>query len=131
MAIELHEEGGGRILDVHASGELTTDDYARLRPELERLIQEHGRISILIELHDFHGWNPEALREGAKPTLRHFDDVDRLAVVGEKRWQEGAAEFWRPFTTAEISYFDHEHEGAARQWVSSVQMAQGRRPRSR
>ena len=44
-------------------------------------------------------------------------EIERLAIVGESKWQEGMASFCKPFTKAKIQYFDHAHIDAARQWV--------------
>ena len=57
MALELKEENDGRVLVVLATGKLTKEDYAHFLPEVNRLIERHGKISILFEMHDFHGWN--------------------------------------------------------------------------
>ncbi|MEO8427890.1 MAG: STAS/SEC14 domain-containing protein, partial [Verrucomicrobiota bacterium] len=37
-----------------------------------------------------------------------------LAVVGEKKWQEGMATFCKPFTKATVKYFDHADAADAR-----------------
>ena len=55
MSIELREDADGRILNVKASGKLTKTDYALWIPESERLIQQHGKIRIVFEIHEFHG----------------------------------------------------------------------------
>ena len=47
MALTLNEDNDGRILLVQASGKLTTEDYERFVPEVDRLIERHGRLSIL------------------------------------------------------------------------------------
>ena len=49
--------------------------------------------------------------------MRHFADIERLAMVGEKKWQKGMATFCKPFTTATIRYFDHADAVEARKWL--------------
>ena len=49
---------------------------------------------------------------------RHFRDIERLAMVGETKWQHGMAIFGKPFTTAMVRYFEHDEVEAARAWVS-------------
>jgi len=48
-------------------------------------------------------------REGKdiKFDIKHFADIERLAMVGDKKWQHGMATFCKPFTKATIRYFDH------------------------
>ena len=38
---------------------------------------------------DFHGWDAGALWEDIKFDLKHFSDIERVAMVGEKKWQKG------------------------------------------
>jgi ubiquinone/menaquinone biosynthesis C-methylase UbiE len=117
MAIQLAEKSGGRILEVRISGKLTQKDYRRFVPEFERLTQQHGKIRILFEMEDFHGWKASGLWEDVKFDLKHFADIERLAMVGDRRWQRWMSEFCRPFTTAEIRYFSRSAAGGARAWL--------------
>jgi hypothetical protein len=119
MAVEFHEEANGRILNVKASGKLDKGDYERFVPEAERLIRKCGKIRIVFEMHDFHGWERGALWEDIKFDLRHFKDIERLAMVGEKAWEHGMAVFCKPFTTAKIRYFDRSQAAEARAWVEA------------
>ena len=118
MAIEIQERAPG-IAEVHATGKLSEEDYLHFVPELERLIKEYGKISILFLMDDFHGWNAGALWEDLKFDLKHFADIERLAMVREKSWQKGMSNFCRPFTTAKIRYFDHKAADAAVAWIES------------
>jgi hypothetical protein len=93
MALELRETDEGRLLVVEASGKLTREDYERFVPTLDRLIQHSAHVCILFHLHDFHGWNAAAMWEDTKFAFKHFNDIARLAVVGEKTWQKGLTIF--------------------------------------
>jgi hypothetical protein len=116
MATHLSEENGGKILEVRVSGKLSHDDYQHFVPEFERLMQQHGKIRVLFEMTDFHGWEAGALWDDIKFDLKHFSDIERLAMVGEKRWEKGMSLFCRPFTTATIRFFDDIEQ--ARAWLS-------------
>ncbi len=118
MAIELKEQEGGKILVVRATGKLSKEDYREFVPELERLIEQFGKIRILFEMLDFHGWDAGALWEDIKFDARHFADIERLALVGDKRWEKGMSSFCRPFTTAKIKYFDLTETAKAHEWIS-------------
>ena len=117
MAIQLREEAGGKVLVVSASGKLTKEDYDHFMPEVERLIKQHGRIRMLFDMHDFHGWKAGALWEDTKFAFKHYSDLERLAVVGEKAWEQGMAAFCRPFTKAELRYFDRSEADKADEWI--------------
>jgi hypothetical protein len=117
MPIRFNEEGGGKILVIHVSGTLAKPDYAQLVPEMERLVQQHGKVRVLIEMTDFHGWDVSAAWEDFKFGVEHFSDIERMAMVGENKWQHGMATFCKPFTTAKVRYFDHSDAALARQWL--------------
>lgn len=117
MSVELHEEFEGKILNVKISGKLTKEDYAHFVPETERLIKQHGKVRMLVHMHDFHGWTMGALWEDIKFDFRHFSDIERLALVGHSKWEEKMALFCKPFTTAKIRYFDESDMEAAQNWI--------------
>lgn len=120
MAIELKEERGGKLLEVHVSGKLTTEDYERFIPAVELLIKQHGPIDILFEMSDFHGWEPGAIWEDTKFAFKHISDIRRLAVVGGKKWQQWMTVVCKPFTKATIRYFDHAEIVQARGWMEEA-----------
>ncbi len=53
MSATLQEEAAGKLLVIRLSGKLTTEDYQHFVPEVDRLIREHGKIRMLVHMHDF------------------------------------------------------------------------------
>jgi hypothetical protein len=117
--LTLNEEAGGKILSVKISGKLSKEDYQRFVPDVERLIKDHGKIRILVQMHDFHGWELGALWDDIKFDMKHFRDIERLALVGESKWEKGMAAFCKPFTTAKIQYFDETKLAEAKTWIAA------------
>ncbi len=118
--VVLEEIDNGKVLEVHLTGKLAREDYAQFVPVVERLVKAHGKIRMLVEMHDFHGWTAGALWEDVKFDAKHFKDIERLAIVGERKWQHGMSIFCKPFAAAKIRYFDREGADQARAWLSSV-----------
>lgn len=112
--LETHE---GKVLEVHVTGKLAKQDYQQFVPVVERMVQQNGKIRMLVQMHDFHGWTAGAIWEDIKFDVKHFNDIERLAIVGEKRWQEGMSVFCKPFTAARIHYFDQDALIEARTWL--------------
>lgn len=117
MAVDLHEEEGGKILTIKLTGKLTKEDYLQFLPEVERLIEANGKLRLLVQMHDFHGWTAGALWQDIKFDMKHFRDIERLALVGDKAWEHGMAAFCKPFTSATVRYFDEGQLGEARTWI--------------
>ena len=120
MSLTLEETVGSNVLEVHASGKLVKQDYLLLGPEAERLINEFGNIRVLFDMSDFHGWEAKAIWEDLKFDIKHFTDIERIAMVGEKKWQKAMSNFCRPFTTAKIRYFEHSELDEARAWLAGA-----------
>jgi hypothetical protein len=129
MPVELKELNDSQILEAQATGKISADDYVRLLPIFKQLKQQHGKLRVLFKLHDFHGWTAGGLWEDVKFEVKHFSDIERLAIIGETRWQEGMAGFCKPFTTALIRFFPPDQEESAREWLAFPPPDPGKLPR--
>jgi hypothetical protein len=118
MAVQVRNIGTNNLVEIQVSGKLVKADYETFVPQLEKLIRDHGKLRILFEMKDFHGWTMSALWEDFKFDLKHFRDVERVAMLGDKKWEQGMAIFCKPFTTAKIKYFDHTHHDEALTWLA-------------
>ena len=116
-ALTLKETNG--LFEAGLTGKLTEEDYQKFVPVVKRLVKEHGRIRMLVEMHDFHGWTAGAIWQDIKFDARHFSDIERIAMVGETKWQHGMAVFCKPFTAAKIRYFARTEIEQARAWLVS------------
>lgn len=117
QAVQLQEEAAGKIVRIVINGKLTKEDYDLFVPEIERLIKMHGKVRMLVELVDFRGWSAAAAWEDAKWGLKHLNNIDRLAIVGERKWEKGMMAFCIPFTRAAIRYFDVTARDEAMCWI--------------
>ncbi|MCR9295602.1 MAG: STAS/SEC14 domain-containing protein [bacterium] len=109
----------GSYLHVKVTGKLTKESYEVFTPAIDGQIKQYGKIRILFEMHDFHGWTAGALWEDIKFDFSHWGDIEKLAIVGESKWEQGMATFCKPFTSAKIQYFDHQKLDEARAWIES------------
>jgi len=117
MAVQLEEKAGGTIVEVDVSGKLRKEDYEQFVPMLEKLIEQFGKIRILFVMQDFHGWKAGALWEDVKFDWKHYSDIERLAVVGDKAWEKAMTVFCRPFTKARIRFFTPDQIDDGRKWL--------------
>ena len=120
MESRVQVEAARDWVEVHASGKLTREMYAEFVPLIEHQIREHGKLRMLLVLSDFHGWTAGALWDDMKFDLKHFRDIQRLAIVGESKWQHGMSVFCKPFTTAKVKYFESSDLEVARAWLNEV-----------
>lgn len=110
-------ESRGNVLEMEARGKLTSSDLHGMEDTFQTLVHKHGKIRVLFIMRDFHGWEPAAFRDEVKCDVKHLSEIERLAMVGDKQWEKFLAVFSRPFTSAEIRYFDESALPAARAWL--------------
>ncbi len=117
MAIAVESRQDGRVLVVRIAGKVQAADYTHFVPAIEEAVRKHGKVDILVEMLDFHGWTAGAFWQDAKFDAKHFNDINRLAIVGDQKWEQWMATFCRPFTTATIKYFPVEELPEAKAWL--------------
>ena len=118
MSIAMQELGDDAV-EVTLSGKLHASDYDEFVPRIEAMIERVDKIRVLMIMEDFHGWDLGAVWQDTKFDMRHHADFAKLAMVGDKKWEELMAKVCRPFTGASIKYFDKSEEAAARDWITA------------
>jgi SpoIIAA-like len=106
-----------KILAFRLSGKLHDEDYKHFVPEVERAVEAQGKIRMLAQFHDFHGWDAHALWDDIKFATKHCFDIERIAMVGDKTWEKWMAVVCKPFTMAKVKYFDAAEVDAAWEWL--------------
>ncbi|HXE63593.1 MAG TPA: STAS/SEC14 domain-containing protein [Bryobacteraceae bacterium] len=117
MPILLRRDESGQFLIIHATGKLVEADYRDLEPQFDRLAPHPGKLRVLFDMTGLHGWDAAAAWQDIKFDIRHFRDIHRLAILGEKPWQHGLATLFSPFTRATTKYFDHTKRAEAAAWL--------------
>ncbi|MCE9604858.1 MAG: STAS/SEC14 domain-containing protein [Planctomycetia bacterium] len=105
---------------VKLSGKLHDEDYKTFVPAVDSAIAAGGKINILAQFHDFHGWNAHALWDDIKFSTTHCTGIKKIALVGEKAWEKYMALVCKPFTMAKIRYFDVAELEAAKTWLAEA-----------
>ena len=79
-------------------------------------------------MENFRGWKAAALWDDIKMDWKYLNAIERLAIVGSKRWQKWMSRVCQPFSSAEIRYFDRGAAGDARIWIESDSERTARAP---
>ena len=106
----------GQVLGFKLSGKLHDEDYKHFVPAVDAAAA-NGKVRMLAQFHDFHGWDVKALWDDIKFSTTHCTKIDRIALVGEKKWEEWMAKVCKPFTMAKIQYFDAAKIDDAWKWL--------------
>jgi len=110
-------ESSGKIIGFTLSEKLHDDDYKQFVPEVEAVIEKEGKARLMVIFKDFHGWDAHALWDDIKFAAKHYSDVERIALVGDKKWEKWMAKVCMPFTKAKIKDFDIAEIQSAWAWI--------------
>ena len=64
------------------------------------------------------GWELAAAWDDFAFGVKHWNDFTKLALVGNKRWEELSAKIGDKLTSAEMRYFPEEEKDAAMAWIA-------------
>jgi hypothetical protein len=115
--IEQLPTGTDNVLGFKMSGKLHDADYKTFTPAVDAAIAKEGKVRLLAQFHDFQGWDAKALWDDIKFSTTHCAKIDRIALVGEKKWEAWMAKVCKPFTMAKIQYFDASQIDEAWKWL--------------
>jgi len=107
----------GNIIYTKSTGTLTKNDYDKLLPVLNTLLEKHVKIRWYFEMENFTGWEPAALWEDLQFDIKHANDFEKIAMVGEREWQSMITQIMKPFSSAEIKYYDRQNQREAIRWI--------------
>jgi universal stress protein A len=106
------------VIGIRLSGKLSEEDYDCIEQRLHERLQQHGKLRLLIDMDDFEGWESlGALWEDLKLDVRHNNDIERLAMLGEKGWQRWMTLLSQPFVKGTMRYFDRKDLATAWVWL--------------
>jgi hypothetical protein len=108
------------VLGFKMSGKLHDEDFKKFVPLVDEAIAKQGKVRMLAVFHDFHGWDAKALWDDIKFSTTHCTKIERIALVGEKKWEKWMAKVCVPFTLAKIKYFDAAEIEAAKKWLAET-----------
>ena len=106
------------VLWVKVSGKLSREEYAELVPSWEQMIARHGKLRLLFQMEPgFAGWEPMAAWDDLKFSVSHRKEIERVAVVGAKKWHEFVAKLGTLLTHSEVRYFQEAELDEAQRWL--------------
>ena len=115
--IEVLNRSAGSVIGFRMSEKLHDEDYKTFVPQIDKVLESHEKIRLLACFEDFHGWDMHALWDDMKFATTHCTKVDRIALVGDQKWEEWMAKVCKPFTMAKVEYFDASNLDAAWDWL--------------
>ena len=117
--VRIEREKTGNIIRTFVSDKLTKEDYEKMLPALQQTENEWDSVRWYFEMRDFSGWEPAAAFQDLKFDIEHANEMAKVAMVGTKKWEEWLTKTMKPFTSADVRYFDLQEREEALQWIAS------------
>src|SRR5260221_3625114 len=73
-------ESSGRLVALRVAGKLTKEDMVSVAPPVEEKIRENGKVDLLCDMTDLHGWSLGGVLAGVKFYPKNAENFPRLAV---------------------------------------------------
>lgn len=119
LSVGIERCGAGFYLSLRVSGRLTHHDYEVIVPMLESAIEgiRHPEIKALVDASELEGWELRAAWDDLKLGLKHGREFRKIALVGNRKWQEFASKVGSWFIGGEVRSFDNVEQ--ALQWLDA------------
>lgn len=105
------------FLSLKAIGKLTHEDYETITPMIDSALAavEHPKVRALVDGTELEGWELRAMWDDLKLGLKHGNEFERIALYGNRGWQEWGSKIAGWFIAGEIEYF--EDRDKALEWL--------------
>ncbi len=114
-------ESKGAILGFEITGKVSLDEEKKWIERVEEAVREHGRVSTLVVLSDEAGWGIRAGIEDLRWITTHVKDLDRIALVSDRKIWKWLSALDRPFAKIagiKEKHFQPEKIDEAWKWIS-------------
>jgi hypothetical protein len=117
ISVGVERVGGFCYLLITATGQLTHGDYEQITPVIESALAgvTTPRVRLLFDALNLEGWELRAAWDDFKLGLKHGNDFEKIAIVGNQNWLKLSATVGQWFTSGTILLFE-SHESAL-EWL--------------
>ena len=109
LSIGIETVNSNIFLSLKATGKLTHEDYQTITPMLDAALKsvQDPQVKVLIDGTELKGWEARAAWDDFKLGLKHGSEFDKIAIYGNKNWQQISARIGSWFISGEVRYFEH------------------------
>jgi len=111
------------LFTMKIQGKLTHEEYERIIPMLESALKgiEHPHINVFVDATELEGWELRAAWDDLKLGIHHGNEFAKIAIFGNKKWQEYAAKIGSWFISGEAKFFENMRDGL--NWLKEPRQA--------
>jgi hypothetical protein len=118
VSVTLHHERAN-IYRLEILGQLGAAELAAIQRRAASEIRETGKIRLLVVLSDFAGWDASDPHDLGF-YIRHGDDIERIAIVGDPKWRDEALMFaGAELRKGPVEFFGTPDAARAADWLAA------------
>jgi len=108
LSIGIERMGAKFFMTMKAVGKLTHEDYEMITPMIDSALSsvKEAKVHMLIDGTEMEGWEARAAWDDFKLGVRHGKEFKKIAIYGNKSWQEIGAKVGSWFVSGDVRYFD-------------------------
>jgi hypothetical protein len=106
------------LVAISVSQKLTAKDFDLYRALIKERIEKFGFARVYFEMREFYGWEAGSFFENAVFDIVNGSKFGKVAMVGDKIWQELAARLAGLVKKEGIKYFDLRQKELALRWIN-------------
>ncbi len=95
------------FIELTMIGKLKHEDYQIFVPMIDRALKEAKslEVDLLVDMRSFTGWEFLAAWDDLKFGIKHGNDFDKMAIVGNKKWEEISVKMMSHMIRGETKFF--------------------------
>jgi len=124
MASKIKEHGIGiaikrskknLFIEVTMLGKLKHEDYQLFVPMIDKALKgaKGLEVDLLVDMRNFKGWELLAAWDDMKFGVKHRNAFDKVAIVGNKKWEETSVAMMSHLMKGKIKFFKERDKALA------------------
>ncbi len=107
------------FLSLKAQGKLTHADYEVITPMIDSALEgvKSPKINAFIDGTELEGWEARAMWDDFKIGLKHGSEFEKVAIYGNKKWQERLSKIGSWFISGQVRFFEDDKEALS--WLKT------------
>lgn len=106
-----------KTVELDFTGDITGDDYKVVKPKIESIMMEEGKLKFLMDLTQAKSFSAGSMIEDIKFDLQHFKFIGATAVVASKKTYEMLVKAINLIYPEKVYHF--EDESKALSWLQA------------
>lgn len=120
MSLQVSGNGSENVVCIMASGKTESKEYKSFFADLERSLKQHAKVGLLLEFMNFEGWDLDALGSDLPFDVTCLGRISKMAVIGDKKWEEWINTYCSPFMGAAVKCFKPGEDEQAKAWLGAA-----------